>query len=85
MKTAAAKDMRKMSVSDLESEAATLRSEIGKIRMGLAMRSEQDTAKFKRTKKNLARVLTVLGEKKGEDAALKKKSSSATMHAPVSK
>lgn len=85
MKKMPAKDLRKMSVSDLESEAKALRLEIGKIRMGVELRSEKDTAKVKRAKRNLARILTVLGEKQNSEApALKKKASSATVSAPVS-
>lgn len=73
-----------MSAVDLASEAKQLRHELAKQRMGIAHKSEKDTARYARGKRQLARMLTVLSEKK-EAPALKKKGSSATVSAPKAK
>lgn len=83
MKPVPAKDLRAMTPADLRTEAAALRTELAKQRMGIALRSEKDTARFRRLKRHLARILTVLGEKEAAPA-LKKKASSARLPAPVS-
>lgn len=79
MKKTPAKDLRNLQAADLESEARTLRREIGALRMGIALRSEKDTAKLKRDRRQLARILTILGEKQAKP--LKKAVSSATVSA----
>lgn len=56
-------EMRKMQLSDLRSEVSDLRASIAKMRMGLSLRSEKDSAEFRRQRKTLARMLTVMAEK----------------------
>lgn len=81
MKHAPAKELRNMSAQDLASEAKQLRHALAKQRMGIAHKSEKDTARYARGKRQLARMLTVLREKTAAPA-LKKKGSSATISAP---
>lgn len=81
MKKTPAKELRNMSAADLASEAKALRLELAKQRMGIELKSEKDTARFARGKRQLARILTVLREKDAAPA-LKKKGSSATVSAP---
>lgn len=83
MKTSSAKDLRSMSASDLATEERLLRTELTKQRMGIAVRAEKDTAKYRRGRRHLARILTVRSEKT-KAPALKKKASSSRVSAPVS-
>lgn len=85
MKKTPAKELRNMSATDLAAEVAQLRQDLAKQRMGIAVRSEKDTARYARGKRQLARLLTVLGEKKKSAPALKKAASSATVSAPKAK
>ncbi len=79
MKKTPAKDLRNLSATDLESEVRTLRREISALRMGIALRSEKDTAKLSRDRRQLARLLTILKEK--QQKPLKKAASAATVPA----
>ncbi len=56
-------ELRKMQAEDLKREVMSKSMTIAKIRMGVEMRQEKDTAQLRREKKDLARVLTVLKEK----------------------
>lgn len=76
-------EMRKMQVADLQTEVTDLRKSIAKMRLGLAMRSEKDSAEFRRQKKAVARMLTVLKEKEG--AELKPKAKASNISAPKAK
>jgi len=84
------KELRTMQVSDLRTEATDKRLSIVKLRMGIAVRSEQDTAKLRRERKELARLLTVIGEKtsakgqKAEGTALKTEAKEGTVPARAS-
>jgi len=64
--------MRKMQMSDLQSEASDLRGSIAKMSMGLALRSEKDSAEFRRQKRSLARLLTIMHEKSTNEPAAEK-------------
>lgn len=57
-------ELRKMQADDLTRDAAAKRLEIAKMRLGIEMRQEKDSAKYRKEKKELARMLTVLNEKK---------------------
>ncbi len=56
-------ELRKMQLPDLEREVTSKRMEIAKVRIGIEMRQEKDTAKLKRDRRDLARLLTVIHEK----------------------
>lgn len=62
--SSAMNELRKMQPSDLEREVAAKRMQIAKMRIGVEIRQEKDTAKFRREKKELARMLTVLRQKR---------------------
>jgi ribosomal protein L29 len=87
------KELRNMQTADLQKEVAEKRLTVAKMRMGLELRSEKDSAMYRREKKELARILTVLGEKQGSEVqaapekktALKKASKSRKVAAPRSK
>lgn len=86
-------ELRNMQAADLQKEAADKRMNIAKMRLGLELRSEKDAALYRREKKDLARILTVLQEKGQEGAAsgqkaaegLKTASKSRKVRAPRSK
>jgi ribosomal protein L29 len=83
-------ELRNMQPADLHKEAQGKRMSIAKMRLGLEMRSEKDSALYRRERKELARMLTVLSEKakmapKSEKTALKTKSKASKVRAPRSK
>lgn len=57
-------ELRNMQNSDLEREAQNKREHVAKMRMAIELRAEKDTAVYRREKKELAQILTVLREKK---------------------
>lgn len=59
-------ELRTMQVSDLRKEIRTQRTEVQKMRIQITMNTEKDTAKYRREKRQLARMLTVLTEKERE-------------------
>lgn len=85
-KTTSAAEMRKMTPADLRKEIAERRSSVAKMKLGVEMRSHKDTAQFRREKKELARLLTILcevesaGEEKGK-STLKSKRKVSTVPA----
>jgi ribosomal protein L29 len=86
------KELRNMQTADLRKEVEQKRVVVAKMRLGLEMRSEKDSALYRREKRELARILTVLGEKQGSEPApakattgktpLKKASKSRKVAAP---
>lgn len=74
-------ELRKMQADDLQREIVGKRMTIAKIRMGIAARQEKDTSKVRHEKKELARMLTAMREKQGENA-LKGSRKTATVSAP---
>lgn len=78
-----ATELRNMQMDDLRKEIAEKRLVIAKMRINVHMRSEKDTARFLREKKELARMLTIASEKTGAAVvpALKKTSKKATVPA----
>jgi ribosomal protein L29 len=60
--TVTLKELRTMSPKDIRTEASEKRVSIAKLKMAVSMRSEKDTAKVKRERRQLARMLTVLSE-----------------------
>jgi ribosomal protein L29 len=84
------KDIRAMQQNDLVNEIEQKRTSLAKMRLGLEMRSFKDSAQFRRGRKELARMLTVLGTKEvsapvSEKTALKAKPKKAKVSAPRSK
>lgn len=56
-------ELRKMQTADLERDVTGKRMEIARMRLGIGLNHEKDTAKYRRERKELARMLTVLSEK----------------------
>jgi ribosomal protein L29 len=55
-----AKELRSMSAQDLRRDIAEQRSSVAKMRIGVTLKSEKNTASYSRAKKQLARQLTIL-------------------------
>jgi ribosomal protein L29 len=55
-------DIRKFSTSDLATESTKLREEIAELRRRLHMGEVQNVRELRNKRKDLARMLTVLGE-----------------------
>jgi ribosomal protein L29 len=75
-------DLRKMQASDLEKDLQEKKLAVAKLRIDIGMMSQKDTAKYKKEKKDVARMLTVINEKKGEGMTLKTEEKTATVRAP---
>ncbi len=75
-------ELRSMSQADLHKEILAKKSVVGKMRLGIQMRTEKDSARYLREKRDLARMLTAMNEKK---RALPKASTPATLPAPAAK
>ncbi len=56
-------ELNKMTVQDLSKEARTQRDAVVKLRMGVKLGKEKNSADYQREKKQLARILTVLTQK----------------------
>lgn len=77
-----------MQIEDLQKEIKQKRLIVAKMHIEIEMRSEKDTARFLREKKELARMLTIVQEKNSGIApktALKAAPKSAKVPAPASK
>ncbi len=76
-----AKELRAMTPSDLQKEVTEQRNAVAKMRIGVALKSQKDTAEFNRAKRQLARQLTI--QKQGSTATeLKTKAKTPTVPAP---
>ena len=64
-------ELSRMTVSELRKDLQIKRAELAKMRMGLAMQSEKNSALYKTHKKEVARMTMVLGqlEQKPQTAA----------------
>ena len=60
------KEMRKLSLSDLQEKLGELREELFNLRFQHATAQLENTARIPQVKTDIARMLTVLGEKQGE-------------------
>jgi ribosomal protein L29 len=80
--TLATKEIRTMQLEDLHKEIREKRTMIAKMQVEIDMRSEKDTAKFLRLKKEIARLLTILNEKKRNEP-LKTATKKAKVSAPT--
>lgn len=68
MKALKAKDLREKSVPELEEMIRQERAAIFKARRDLVFRQTTDTASLKARRHNIARLLTLINEKKGGEA-----------------
>ena len=65
-------ELRNMQVADLERDIAAQQAMVRKLRLGIQMNKEKDSAKYRREKRSLARLQTVLTEKKKQGSLLPK-------------
>ena len=61
-------EIRKMSSSDLEKELVDLKSELFKLRFQLATNGLDNPMKIKNTKKDIAKIKTILRERELQEA-----------------
>jgi len=84
---ATSKELRNMPLADLRKEAQSKRASIAKMKLGIEMQSHKDTGHFRYEKRELARILTILGEKqKAEqsgETVLKPKRKTSKVSAPA--
>ena len=64
-----ANEIRKMASSDLEKELVELKSELFKLRFQLATNGLENPMKIKTTKKDIAKIKTILKERELEESA----------------
>jgi|ETNmetMinimDraft_2_1059921.scaffolds.fasta_scaffold43013_3 ribosomal protein L29 len=60
-------ELRKMQIKDLHGELRTQERLVSKLRLGVKLNKEKDSAKYKNEKKELARIQTILTEKQAEE------------------
>lgn len=83
-------ELRSMSLADLQKDLRAHQTHVRKMRLQITMNTEKDTGKYRREKKQLARMMMVLGEKgkegkkgqEGKEEALKKAPIAAKVAAP---
>jgi large subunit ribosomal protein L29 len=68
VKTRDYQELRKKSASDIEQVLAEKRTEVFNLRFSAATGALENTAKLAAAKRDVARVLTLLGEKQREEA-----------------
>jgi len=68
-------ELKKMQVKDLLRELREQSALVAKMRLGIKMKKEKDTGKYRREKKQLSRMQTVLTEKAYEACEAKESSS----------
>lgn len=64
-----AAEYRNMSIDELEDQLDQLRTELFNLRVGNTTKELQDTSRIRATRRELARVLTVMNQKRGVEAA----------------
>jgi ribosomal protein L29 len=62
-------ELRKMNVDDLRSEVTSVRREAARIRLGVELQKEKNTARLPTLRRHLAQVLTVLQEKSSTNSS----------------
>ncbi len=73
MATEALKEFRKMPANQLKEREQELRGELFKLRTSGATEKVKDTSKFKKVKKDIARIMTILGEQEKKQKTEKAK------------
>ena len=71
-------ELRNMNLSDLNREAKGQYALTAKMRLGINMKKEKDTALYRKEKKQLARLMTVLNEKNHRNQKNQRKKSSGS-------
>ena len=71
-------ELRKMSIEDLKREINEISVSVAKMRLGIEMKKEKNSSKYKAAKKYLARLKTILSEKMIEES-LKSEPSTSTV------
>ncbi len=66
------KEIRKLKDEDLEKELGQLRSQLEQVKQDIEVGKEKNVRKTLRIKKNIARILTVLNERKVENESKEK-------------
>lgn len=56
-------ELRTMQLADLRREVRAQQTEVRKLRLQIEMNTEKDSAKYRREKRQLARMMMVMGEK----------------------
>ncbi|MGM0574946.1 MAG: 50S ribosomal protein L29 [Myxococcota bacterium] len=64
-----AHDLRQMEVEDLRAKVGALREDLHKLRFRHATAQLQDPSEIRKTRRTLARALTILGERESGDTA----------------
>ena len=62
-----AREYRELSLAELERKEAEAREQMFKLRFQVSMGQAEGIRKYRATRKDLARILTVAGEKRRED------------------
>ncbi|NOS67986.1 MAG: 50S ribosomal protein L29 [Candidatus Peribacteraceae bacterium] len=86
-------ELRSMQIADLHKELRAHQTHVRKMRMQITMNTEKDTGRYRQEKKQLARMMMVIGEKQKETKGTKEsketkeplKKSPATAKVAVSK
>lgn len=76
MKTKELQDLRKKDVDELEAHVSELRSELMGLRFQHATGALEDAARMGESRRDIARVLTLIGEKRREAARSEKERAS---------
>ncbi len=77
-------ELKKMQVTDLLRELKAQDLLVEEMRMGIKMQKEKDTARYRREKRQLARMKTALAEKEHVRLPAKRKPSTVSSSAPRS-
>ncbi len=71
-------ELRNMQIADLQKEIVGKKAEVAKLGLAVRMRKEKNSAKFQHEKKQLARMETVLVEKKQQELSSPTKKSTVS-------
>ena len=72
-------ELRRMQIKDLLGEIRAQEHTVSKLRLGVKLRKEKDTAKYRGEKRQLARMCTVLAEKQTEELPAQKPGSTVSV------
>ena len=59
-------EVREMSIADLRDRIAVEKSNLDKMKLNHAISPLEDTSKFKKTRQDIARMITILAEKENQ-------------------
>ncbi len=72
-------ELRAMQAADLRKEIRAQQSNVRKMRLQITMNTEKDTGRYRREKRQLARMMMALGEKVGTEPVKAKKTEKQTL------